>query len=158
MSRDTSVKHSIGTYAIEFGLTRDVLRRILAEAQVKPDGKRGGHPVYRLRNVYAALLQQQQPEAMNPHARLALARAIESEDRTRKVRGELVEADDMARLVARLAMVCARGLESAADVAERDVGLTKTQIQFLEAHFDRVRNELAAEVEALVDEDDNEHP
>ncbi len=75
--RKETVNQAIGTFAAEFGLTRDVLRRIITEARVRSVGKRSGHPVYRLKDVYNAVVKEQDVDTMNPHARLALARAVQ---------------------------------------------------------------------------------
>lgn len=145
MSRD-SVNQAIGTFATEFGMTRDVLRRILSEARVRPVDKRAGHPVYRLRDVYNAIAREQDPEALSPHARLARARAIETEDRIRAKRQELVEASDVERQFAVVFQSVNRAFDNAIDGLERDLELAPEAVEFLEKHFDRVREQLAQEL------------
>lgn len=145
MARD-GVNQAIGTFAIEFGITRDVLRRILAEAGVQAVGKRSGHPLYRLRDVYGALARQQNQVSMSPYARQALARAIEIEDRIRVRRQELVEVDDVQRQFGLVFQSVARAFDTAVDGLERDLGMSPEQVSFLEQHFDSVRNELADEL------------
>ena len=83
---------------------------------------------------------------MNPHARYALARAIETEDRIRRTRGELVPALEVEQTYGRLFKLTVLALETAIDGLERSEALTASQVAFLERHFDRVRIDLAAEI------------
>ena len=127
-------------------MTRDVLRGILSAAAVQPIGKRSGHPLYRLKDVYRALLGQQSAATMNPHARLALARAEKVEDEIRVRRGELIESNHVEREFARLMMLVVQSFNTAVDVMERDIGLSTPQAVRLERHFDACRNRLHKEV------------
>ena len=127
MANDT-LTAPLGTFAAELGMTRDVLRRILAEASVAPIGKRGGHPVYALRDVFQAVMAQHSPEELNPHARLALARALKAEDELRMRRGDLITRDDMRDTMAAAIKPMRQTLEVLPDVLERDAGLTPSQV------------------------------
>lgn len=145
MQKNT-VNLSIGTYAAEFGFSRDVMRRILADASVGPIGKRSGHPTYRLRDVYLAVIRQQDVDHLNPHARLAHVRAIKIEDEIKTRRGELIEAGDVEREMALLAMHVVRGFDTAVDNLERDVGISAQQAEYLEQHFDECREQLYRDI------------
>jgi len=140
MSR--AIEHSLGALAAEFGMTRDVLRRVVSEAGVSPTGKRGGHPIYRLRDVFVAITKQSDGEHMNPHARFALARAIKTEDEIKTARRELVASHDVEQEVGRIFKIVVQGFETAADNLERDVGLSAKQAARLEKHFDEYRERL----------------
>jgi len=144
MSR--AIEHSLGALAAEFGMTRDVLRRVVSEAGVSPTGKRGGHPIYRLRDVFVAITKQSDGEHMNPHARFALARAIKTEDEIKTARRELVAAHDVEQTFGRLFKLCAQAFDTATDNLERDVGLSAKQAARLERHFDECRDRLREEV------------
>lgn len=137
---------ALGTLATEFGVSRDVLRRIVSEASVAPTGKRRGHPVYRLRDVYRAILAQTSPEGMNPHARLALAKAQLAEDELRVRRGQLVEADDCADQFALLVKTFVRHVEALPDNLERNCGLPRPALERVERVIDELRDELYREV------------
>lgn len=140
------VTESLGVFAIEFGLTRDVLRRILSEAAVRPVGCRSGHPLYALKDVHNAVIGQQQPEQLNPHARYALAKAIKTEDEITVRRGELVESADVEREIAVLFMQVARAFDTSIDTLERDIGIAPRQADRLEHHFDQCREQLYREI------------
>lgn len=146
MANKIAVTFTMGVLAAEFGLTRDVLRRILAEASVAPVGKNSGHPVYRLRDAFRAVQRQQQPEHLSPHGRLALARATLAEDELRIQHGQLCELSDVEREIAALFKLCANAFEIATDVLERDVGLSPAQAEQLERYLDSCREQLYAEV------------
>lgn len=123
-------------------MTRDVLRRIVTEEGVKPAGKRGGHPVYRLKDVYDAIESQRDPGNMNPYARLALAKAIKTEDEIRVRRRELLERTDVEATYGHLVQIVAQEYETLPDVLERDFGLTAQQAAGAERHCFKARESL----------------
>ena len=127
-------------------MSRDVLRRIVAEAGVKPAGKRGGHPVYRLKDVYDAIEADRDTDRMNPHARYALAKAILAEDEIRVRRGELLESYDVERQFYKVFDMVALAYETAVDCCERDAGLTTQQATYLDEFFDKQRENLYTEI------------
>ncbi|HEX7082032.1 MAG TPA: DUF1441 family protein [Gammaproteobacteria bacterium] len=144
---------SISQAATEFGVSRDTMRRTLSEAGVSPAGTgRRGHATYRLRDIVRSFNGRRGLDDMNPHLRLAQARAIETEDRIRLRRGELVEAHDVERTYGMLAQFVARAFETAPDVVERDVGLTPQQAARLEKHFDEMRAALHRQWTELSDD------
>lgn len=147
---------SLGILAAEFGMSRDVLRRVLSEAAVSPAAKKGGHPVYRLRDVYRAIQRQSDVEQLTPHARLALAKAVLAEDEIRVRRGELLERFEVEQEQARILRCVALFADTLPDVVERDVGLSAGQITRIERALDQMRESLH---KALTDEDtDAESP
>lgn len=138
----STVELPLGTLAQEFSLSRDVLRRLLAEAGVTPSGKRSGHPVYRLRDVLQAVQRGQQTEQMSPYARHALAKALLAEDEIRLRRGELLERHDVEQEQARILRLVALNRDTLPDILERDAGLSAAQVAIVERVLDREREEL----------------
>ena len=123
-------------------MSRDVLRRVVAEAGVKPAGKRGGHPVYRLKDVYDAIEADRDTDRMNPYARHALAKAILAEDEIRVRRGELLESHDVEYQFGQVFKLVALAYETATDCCERDAGLTRQQATYLDEFFNKQRENL----------------
>lgn len=139
---DDAVLLPLGTLAREFGFSRDVLRRVIAERSVAPAGRRGGHPIYRLADVFRAVAADGDPEQMSPHARLALARAIHTEDQIRARRRELLERTDVEQEMAAMLKVTAECFDTLPDILERDCGLAPAVLERVEASLDRAREEL----------------
>jgi hypothetical protein len=146
MTTETPVFLSKRQLAAEFACSRDLVRQIIDEAGLQPATKRGGYGRYRLRDFTGAFLAHRQYQS--PYERLATARAVLTEDQVRVRRRELIEVGEHVRSVSRIIKICSRGIETAPDVLERDIGLTPKQAARLEAHFDGIRNEIAAAIEA----------
>ncbi len=144
---NSAVNFTIGVFATEFGISRDVLRRILSEAGVAPAGQRSGNPVYRVRDVYQAVTASNPPENMSPHSKLAAVRAIKVEDEIKQSRGELLDAGDVERMYGALFMRVTHAFETSIDTLERDVGLSAAQAARLEKHFDDCREQLYLEIQ-----------
>ena len=136
----------LGTLATEFGMSRDVFRRILAEASVGPVDRRGGHPVYRLRDAFRAIQRQQDAASMPAHAKLALARATLAEDELRRRRGELCEVADVRDEMARLAKLFVQTIELIPDTLERECAASAAQLALIERALDRMRVSLYEQV------------
>ncbi len=125
----------MGVYAAAMSMSRDVLRRVLSEAGVAPAGKRGGHPTYRMKDVFDAVMAQREPENLTPYARNALARAVLTEDEIRVRRRELVEAHEVERQFGTIFLAVKQAINAATDVVERDVGLSAAQATRLDKHL-----------------------
>lgn len=134
-----SINASLGRFAAELGLSRDELRRVLSQAGVQPAAIRGRYPVYRLADVYRTLVAQLDVENLNPHARLALARAIQVEDAIRRARGETVAAGDMATEISRCFKLTVQFAGTLPDILQRDAGLRGKQLEHVEKALDRFR-------------------
>jgi hypothetical protein len=133
---------AVGVLSREFGLSRDVLRRILSEQSVAPAGQRGGHPVYRLADAFRAVVADGDPDRMSPHARLALARAIFTEDQIRHRRGELLERVDVEQEMAGMVKVVCQTFDALPDLIERDCGATPAVLSKMESCLDKARERL----------------
>ena len=140
--KKTSLDLPLGTLAASFGMSRDVLRRVLSESAVSPVGQRSGHPLYRLADAHRAVLAQSSPGELNPHSRLALARAIQTEDAIRARRRELLERADAEDEMAGLVKLLVQFAESLPDVLERDCNLSPAAVAKMEVLIDALREEL----------------
>src|SRR5688572_23463577 len=130
--QSAEVVFSLGTWAIEAGISRDVMRRILSERGVQPAGKRGGHPVYRARDVIGALMSngadQDDPDKLKPWERKAHYQAEHEKLRLQVERGELVPALEVERGHGQIFAIATQAFDTLPDVLERDVGLTPLQL------------------------------
>jgi ABC-type phosphate transport system auxiliary subunit len=150
------VSFSLGTWAAEAGITRDVLRRIMSEAGIQPAGKRGGHPVYRARDVIAALSADRDgvddPDKLKPLERKAHYQAEHEKLRLQIERGELVPSLEVEQGHGQIFAIVTQMYDTLPDVLERDVGLTPQQLVRVEKHLDEAREALYQALNA--DEDD----
>jgi hypothetical protein len=142
---------SISTLAAEFGMTRETVSKRLADASSVPSGKRGGYPVYRLKDVYPYLVGAQiaageDPQNLDPYRRQAHYKAeldrLKLEQETR----ELIPRLEVEQEQARILRVVAQTLDTLPDVVERDCGASAAQIQRLERAIDECREALYTEL------------
>lgn len=142
---ETDVLASLSAFARAFGTDRETLRRALLEREVEHVTERAGHKLYALRPVYQAWtagVADIDPDKLKPFQRRAWYQGEREKMALQLERGQLVEAIDMERTLGRITQIYVRGLETAADVVERDCGLTPPQAARLEAHLDRIREDL----------------
>lgn len=144
------VEVSIGGLAVEFGMKRDTVIKRISSANIAPSGKRGGHSVYRLRDVWPVLTGAvdagEDPRNLDPYKRQAHYKAeldrLKLEQETR----ELIPRLEVEQEQARILRVVAQMLDTLPDVVERDCGATATQVQRLERAIDECREALYAEL------------
>lgn len=150
------ISFSLGTWAAEAGVSRDVLRRILSERGVQPSGKRGGHPIYRARDVIAALTSDRadadDPDKLKPWERKAHYQAEHEKLRLQVERGELVPSIEVEQGHGQIFAIVTQAYDTLPDVLERDVGLNAMQLVRVEKHLDEAREALYQALNA--DEDD----
>jgi len=138
---------SLSVLAHGFGCSREHLRRKLDDARVAPSGERGGHPVYRLRDVVEAWgMDRTDTNKMDPVQRRAHYQAeleqLELETRKR----EVIPRIEVEQEQARVAKVITQMLDTLPDVLERDCGLAPAQVARVEERIDQVRMELHADL------------
>src|SRR5688572_4546143 len=118
------ISFSLGTWAAEIGTTRDVLRRVVAEAGVVPSGKRAGHPIYRGRDIFAAWSGQNEresdPDKLPPMERKAHYQAEHEKLRLQVERSELVPALEVEQGHGRIFAIVTQAYDTLPDVLERD--------------------------------------
>ena len=144
---DRIVRLSIARLAEEFGMARETVSKRLAQANVTPDGKRNGYPVYRLRDACPALLEpaaydedgNPDPKTLPPDKRNAWYqsenRRLDLEMRSK----QLIPAAEVEAELAEMARDIAQFLEVLPDQLERDAGLSPEQIVALHDSIDSAR-------------------
>ncbi|MCK9468492.1 MAG: DUF1441 family protein [Porticoccaceae bacterium] len=145
---------SLRQMADETGFDRGTIARRIDEARLRPSGKRGGHPVYRMRDVLKLLFlpggEDFDPDDLDPFKRRAYYQGELDKMKVGQERGELVPRMEVereqARILGRLVQFC----DTLPDIVERDVGATPQQLEAMERTIDRLRDDLYAD---LVEED-----
>lgn len=148
---------SLSALAREFGIDRETLRKRLAAADVKPAGENKGNPLWRLRDVYQAVVSGPDssidPAALPPFQRKAHYQAKMEEVRYLEQCGELVPKIEMEHELSRVAKILVFTLDTLPDVLERGCSLQPPQVQAAIDICNKTRDEIA---EALCAGDEDE--
>ncbi|TXH56560.1 MAG: DUF1441 family protein [Desulfurellales bacterium] len=158
---DGLVRLSIARLAAEFGMARETVSKRLAQANVQPDGKRGGYPVYRLRDACPALIdgghaegdEGVDPSKMKPSDRRAWFQSENERLKFEQETGQLILAAEVHAEFAAAAKVVVRELETLPDRAERDLRCSPEVVEYLQAEVRNIRTEIAKHL-ATDDEED----
>ena len=149
---------NITRLADAFGLHRDTVRKRLKEAGVVPAGNRNNANVYALKDAGPALFSESRPGATaNPDDYHPTERKdwYQSENLRVKLEKEmrlLVPVEEAHREMSALAKAVASGLDSLADMLERDAGLPPEAIVLVEKTTDALREQM---YQSII-EDDND--
>ncbi|WP_311949262.1 DUF1441 family protein [Halomonas piscis] len=150
---------NITRLADAFNLDRGTVRRRLREAGVVPAGLRNGANVYALKDAGPALFGEmfggsgQDTDELPPQDRKAW---YQSENERVKLELELrnlVHAEEAHREMSRLAKAVASGLDSLADMLERDAGLPPEAIEMVEQVTDNLREQM---YQSVMDDGDDD--
>jgi hypothetical protein len=142
---------SIRQIAEETGFDRDTVAKKISERSCVPSGKRGGHPVYRLRDVLPALYVLtadglEDPQKMDPFRRVAHYKAeldrLKLEQETR----ELIPRIEVEQEQARILKIIAQLMDTLPDIVERDCGATADQVKRIERATDEAREHVFQEL------------
>lgn len=155
---DRIVRLSIARLAEEFGMARETVSKRLAQANIAPDGKRNGYPVYRLRDACPAILQPSgvdengeiDPRKLPPQDRNAWFASELRRLETELKAGQLVPAAEHESDLADMTKTLVQFLETLPDQLERDANLHPEQIEAMHGSIDRAR---VALYDRLVDSD-----
>lgn len=160
VSHPPGVHMSIRQLAEETGFDRDTVAKRLRNAGLNPNGKRGGHGVYRLRDALPALYVNNEdgeidPMKLEPFQRKAHYQAAREAQKLATERRELIPRAEVEEEQARVAKIVVQALETLPDILERDCGMTREQLVKVETAIDRAREEM---YEAVADNDQVEAP
>lgn len=161
IGREQAYHWSISRIAEAIGRDRRTVAALIKDAGIPPAGSRRGNPIYRLADVVDALSDDRCPSAaggidideLMPQDRKAW---FQSENERLKLERELrhlVPADEVQREMASLAKAVASGLDSLADMLERDAGLPSDAIDLVEQVTDALREQMYRAIVADEDED-----
>lgn len=147
---------SISALAVEFGQTRETVRKRLADAGITPSGKRAAYPVYRLKDALPALLgggDQSDPDKLDPYRRKAFYQGEHEKLQLQVARRELIPRIEAEQEMAAMAKIVAECFDTLPDILERDCGLAPAILDRLEGALDRTREDLYTRLSD--DEDDD---
>ncbi|MDR5867289.1 DUF1441 family protein [Halomonas koreensis] len=150
---------NISRLADAFGLHRDTVRKRLKVAGVVPAGTRNGANVYALKDAGPALFGEthlsegMDPSKMHPQDRKDWYTSELSRVKLEKEMRLLIPVEDGHREMSRLAKAVASGLDSLADMLERDAGLPPEAIEMVEQTTDALREQM---YQAIVDDEGDE--
>lgn len=152
------VHHSLSALAREFGLDRETLRKKLAAADVAPAGEHRGNPLWRLRDVYQAVISGPDspidPAALPPFQRKAHYQAKLEEIRYLEQCGQLMPVEQYREALTAMFKRLKLFLDTLPDHLERDAGLTPPQVKRVIDLTDTLRDQLADQIAADCDEDE----
>ncbi len=147
---------NITRLADAFGLHRDTVRKRLKEAGVVPVATRAGANVYALKDAGPALFSDfragiaNDPDDYMPTDRQAWYQSELSRVKLEKEMRLLVPVEEAHREMSRLAKAVASGLDSLADMLERDAGLPPEAIELVEQTTDALREQM---YQSIIDDD-----
>ena len=150
---------NITRLADAFGLHRDTVRKRLKEAGVVPAGSRNGANVYALKDAGPALFGETMaasgydPDDLPPQDRKAWFQSENERVKLEKDMRLLVPVEEAHREMSRLAKAVASGLDSLADMLERDAGLAPEAIEMVEQVTDNLREQM---YQTIIDDEGGE--
>lgn len=143
-------------------MTRETAAKRLAEAKVKPSAKRGGYPVYRLKDAWPVITgaasgagDPNDPDKLRPFERQAHYKAEHLKLQVQTEKREVIPRIEVEQEQARIFKLVAMRDDTLPDILERDCGLPAHVVELIEKTIDRSRDELHKALTAGPDEDAN---
>lgn len=152
---------NITRLADAFNLDRGTVRRRLRESGIVPVSTRNGANVYALKDAGPALFGESfsgasdNPDELSPQDRKAWFQSENERVKLEQELRQLVPAEEAHREMSRLAKAVASGLDSLADMLERDAGLPPEAIELVEKTTDALREQMYQAV--IADDDEAAH-
>ena len=148
------IRLSITGLASEFGFSRETVKNRINKCNVKPDGRRRGNPVYRLRDCIVPITDRENgevkdPKKLPPMERRAWYASEKDRQITEEKDGMLIPVEDHRKSLAEVIQSTVQVLETLPDVLERDCGLPADQIDMVEKIIDSERNRWADLIEEI---------
>ena len=137
----------IRAFALESGIDRDTIRKRIDAAALKPSGKSGRHPVYRLKDLLKAVLQanesgREDPDSYEPFKRQAHYKAEHLKLQLETDQRDVIPRIEVEQEQARFFKVVAMNYDTLPDILERDCGLPAHVVELIEKTLDKSRDEL----------------
>ena len=152
---------SISTLAGWFGVARATVVKRLQQAGIRPDGKRGGYDVYRIRDAAPAIIGAAgrvnengavDPDTLSPADRKHWYHAELAKMQVQTTARELIPAAEVEAGMAAMAKRMVQFLDTMPDQLERDAGLTPAQVDAVHVSVGRMRGALYESIVADLDE------
>jgi len=154
---------SVRSFSEECKKDRETIANRIRAAGIKSPRKRGGHPVYRLRDLLevAYVLDdsgKKDPDRLPPFERHAHYKAEREKLELELERGEVVPRIEVEAGHARVAQLVAQWADSLPDVIERDCGVSQIVVAKIERCIDELREQLYERIIGSVDLSTPEDP
>lgn len=144
------------------GVSRDTIRKAIAEHNLQPAGQDGaGNPLYRIADIVRAVDARGRvgakagggevvdPLKLSPGERDAWYRSEDRRIKLEKDAGKLGSVEDFKREHAKLVRIFGQFLDTLPDVMERDAMLTPDQVDVMHDRLEELRQQLYDELVAL---------
>jgi hypothetical protein len=159
VSTEQAYTWSISRISEAIGRDRRTVAGVIKDAAIAPAGTRRGNPVYRLSDIVDALTAERRQSSSGgidvddliPTDRKAWFQSETERIKLEKELRLLVPAEEAHREMSRLAKAVASGLDSLADILERDAGLTPETIELVEKSTDALREMM---YQSIIDDDE----
>ncbi|APX94294.1 terminase small subunit [Halomonas sp. 1513] len=160
IGREQAYHWSISRLAEAIGRDRRTVATLIKDAAIPPAGSRRGNPIYRLADVVDALTADRRAitgdgldiNDLLPQDRKAWFQSENERVKLERELRSLVPDSEVQREMAALAKAVASGLDSLADMLERDAGLPPEAIEMVQLVTDALREQM---YQAIVDDDED---
>lgn len=145
---------SVSQIAAEFGMARATVSKRIDALGIRPDGKRLGYPVYRLRDIVRIAgdsdpADENDPMRMRPQDRRAWFQSENERLKFESEQGRLIPAAEVEAEMAEMAKVVTRALATLPDKLERDLRICSDVVGYVARQCRTTMEELHA---AMADE------
>lgn len=138
----STLRLSISQIASEFGMARATVAKRIDALGVKPDGRRQGHPIYRMRDMIRVVAPEPEmgsgagpdfdPAKLPPSERRAWYQSENERLKSEADQGRLIPAVEVESEMATLAKTVVRELEILPDTIERDMRVGPEVVEYLQ--------------------------
>lgn len=140
---------SVSQIADEFGMARATVAKRIDALGIRPEGKRLGYPVYRMRDIVriagdADPGNENDPMRMKPTDRRAWFQSENERLKFEQEQGMLIPAGEVEAEMAQIAKVVVRALATMPDRIERDMRLPSAAVEYVAEQCRAIRAEIAA--------------
>lgn len=147
VNKETAYHWTVNRLAEATGRDRRTINAVIRDAGIPPAGTSRGNTVYRLADIVDALTSRPSSATNSPDEMTPTDRRAWYQSETERVKLEqelryLVPVDEVQREMSSLAKAVAGGLDSLADMLERDAGIEPEAIELVERATDALREQM----------------
>lgn len=162
IERRSFVRLSISQIASEFSMSRNTVARRIDQLGIRPDGRRAGYPVYRMRDIIDVVSASHgsiptgeiDPSTLPPTERRAWYQSENERLKAEADSGRLIPAAEVEAEMALMVTTIVRALETLPDRIERDRRVSPEIVEYLQEEVHALREQLSGDlVEAEADDD-----
>jgi len=144
---------SVSQIADEFGMARATVAKRIEAFGIRPEGKRLGYPVYRLRDIVRLAGDtepgdENDPMKMRPTDRRAWFQSENERMKMEAEQGRLIPSGEMEAEQAAIAKIVVRAFDTFPDRLERDLRVPPEVVEYAIEHCRAARAELHSLIRA----------